>query len=245
MGKQGGQTSSPVTDGGVNGRERRSRWVRSLALIVAWAGLTGFLIAVGVGVKHSSSINAFDRHVTSVVVAHRTPALNAVMMVLTWLGSWIALVATGILLVVLAFRRRLPMVAVVLAIVAWAGESGGVTLAKHVVGRDRPPQDLRLVSAHGWSWPSGHTAVAVLVSTTLALVVAAIGPSLTYRALAWVLAALAVGTVAFSRVELAVHWTTDVLASAIFVGAWLMVLFVLFASEIRPEHMTPNVGTPG
>ena len=215
--------------------------VRALVLIVAWAGLTGILIAVGVVITHSSSVNAFDRHVTSVVVAHRTPALDAVMKTLTWLGSWVALVATGILLVVLAFRRRLPVVAVVLAVVAWAGESGGVTLAKHVVGRDRPPQDLRLVSAHGWSWPSGHTAVALLVFTTLALVVAAMAPSSAYRALAWVLAALAVGAVAFSRVELAVHWTTDVIASMIFVGAWLAVVFALFASDVRPEHTTTRV----
>ena len=206
-------------------------------LILAWAGLTGVLIAVGVGVTHSSSVNAFDRHVTAVVVDHRTPALNAVMKAVTWLGSWVALVATGILLLVLAVRRRLPMVAVLLGVVAWAGESGGVTLAKHVVGRDRPPQHLRLVSAHGWSWPSGHTAVAVLVFSTLALVVVTLVQGSAYRAFAWVLGALAVGAVAFSRVELGVHWTTDVMASMIFVGVWLVLLFVLFASEVRPEHM--------
>jgi membrane-associated phospholipid phosphatase len=216
--------------------QRPSRSVRVLVLILVWAALTGLLIAVGVGVTHSSSVNAFDRHVTSVLVAHRTPALNAVMKAVTWLGSWVALVATGILLVVLALHRRVPMAAVVLAVVAWAGENGGVTLAKHVVERDRPPQDLRLASAHGWSWPSGHTAVALLVFTTLALVVAAIAPRRDYRTPAWVLAALAVAAVAFSRVELGVHWTTDVIASMIFVSAWLVVLFALFASDIHPKR---------
>ncbi len=218
----------------------RSRWLRALILILAWAALTGLLIAVGVGVKHSSSVNAFDRHVTSVVVAHRTPVLNAVMKAVTWLGSWVALVATGILLVVLVLRRRLPIAALVLGFVAWAGENGGVTLAKHVVKRDRPPQDLRLVSAHGWSWPSGHTAVALLVFTTLALVVAAIAPRSGNRTLAWALAALAVAAVAFSRVELGVHWTTDVIASIIFVSAWLVVLFALFASDVGPKRIDAN-----
>jgi membrane-associated phospholipid phosphatase len=225
-----------VTDSADKGGRRRSRSVRALVLILAWAVLTGLLIAVGLAVEHSSSVNAFDRHVTSVVVAHRTPALNAVMKAVTWLGSWVALVATAILLVVLVLRRRLPMAAVVLGVVAWAGESGGVTLAKHVVERDRPPQDLRLVSAHGWSWPSGHTAVALLVFTALALVVVAIAPGLGYRTLAWVLAALAVAAVAFSRVELGVHWSTDVIASIVFVGAWLVVLLAMFASDIRPKR---------
>ena len=213
-----------------------SRPVRALLLILAWAALTGLLIAVGVVVVHSSSVNAFDRHVTSVVVAHRSPALNQLMKAVTWLGSWVALVATGILLVVLTLRQRLPMVAVVLAAIAWAGEQGGVTLAKHVVERDRPPRDLRLVSAHGWSWPSGHTAVAFLVFTTVALVVVAIAPGSGYRKLAWILLTPAVAAVAYSRVELGVHWTTDVIASMIFVGAWLVVLLALFASEIRPKR---------
>ena len=220
---------------------RRRDWassppVKAAVLVVAWAGLTGMLIAVGAGVVHSSSVNAFDRHVTSVVVDHRTPALNAVMKAVTWLGSWIALVATGILVVVLAVRRRLPVSAVLLAVVAWAGEASGVTVAKHVVGRDRPPPDLRLVSAHGWSWPSGHTAVAVVIFTTLAVVVAVVVPRPHYRVLAWVLAALAVCAVAFSRIELGVHWTTDVMASIIFVGVWLVVVLALFASDVRPEH---------
>ncbi len=205
--------------------------------MVVWGALTGLLIGVGVWVVHSSSVNGFDRHVTSVIVAHRTPALNDTMKAVTWLGSWIAVAATGILLVVLGLRRRLPMGAVLLAAIAWAGETGGVTLAKHVVERERPTEDLRLVSAHGWSWPSGHTAVALLVFTTLALVVVAVAPRAGCRILAWVLAGLAVAAVAFSRVELGVHWTTDVIASVIFVGAWLSVLVALFASTVRPKRM--------
>jgi hypothetical protein len=41
----------------------------------------------------------------------------------TWLGSWVALVATGILLVFLALRRRVPVAAVFVALIAWAGET--------------------------------------------------------------------------------------------------------------------------
>ena len=68
------ETESPISQ--QVQRQRRSRSVRVLVLILAWAALTGLLIAVGVVVVHSSSVNAFDRHVTSVVVAHRSPALT-------------------------------------------------------------------------------------------------------------------------------------------------------------------------
>ena len=160
------------------------------------------------------------------------------MKVLTWMGSWVALVATGILLVLLVFLRRLPAAAVLVAIIAWAGEAGGVALAKHVVHRSRPPSEVRLVSAHGWSWPSGHTAVAVVVFTTVALVVIAAIPGAGYRTLAWVLAVLAVGTVAFSRIELGVHWSTDVAASMVFVTTWLLAVSSLFAFEIHPKNVS-------
>ena len=53
------------------------------------------LIGVGVGVVHSSSVNGFDRHVTSVVVAHRTQALNEAMKAVTWLGSWVRSLRPG------------------------------------------------------------------------------------------------------------------------------------------------------
>ncbi len=215
-----------------------------VVVILAWTLLTGILIAVGVWVTHSSPVNTFDRHVTSVVVAHRTPGLDSVMKTVTWLGSWVALVATAILLVVLAFLRRLPAAVVLLAAVAWAGESGAVTLAKHVVSRARPPNDLRLVSAHGWSWPSGHTAAAIVIFAVLALVVTHLVPYTAYRACAWVIAALAVGAVAFSRIELGVHWSTDVIASTVFVVAWLVVLSGLFASDLRPSKLAAGRSGP-
>jgi membrane-associated phospholipid phosphatase len=36
---------------------------------------------------------------------------------------------------------------------------------------------------------------------------------------------------------LGVHWTTDVIASMIFVGAWQVVVLAMFASDIRPKRI--------
>jgi membrane-associated phospholipid phosphatase len=210
--------------------------MRVFLLFLAWVLLTGVLIAAGVGVIHSSSINEFDHHVTSIVVTHRTPALDSAMKIVTWLGSWVAFASMGILLIVLIVIRRLPVAVGLMAVVAWAGESSSVFVAKHVVRRSRPPPDLRLVSAHGWSWPSGHTAVAVVVFATLALVVSGLGSSAAYRTLPWVLAAVAIVAVGYSRIELAVHWSTDVIASMIFVVAWLIVVLVLLTPRRESRH---------
>jgi undecaprenyl-diphosphatase len=44
------------------------------------------------------------------------------------------------------------------------------------------------------------------------------------RVLVWALALLAIALVGFSRVELGVHWTTDVVASVVWTGLWLLLL---------------------
>ena len=45
----------------------------------------------------------------------------------------------------------------------------------------------------------------------------------------WICIAIAV---AFSRVELGVHWTTGVLASVVFATAWLMALGMIFSAVV-------------
>jgi undecaprenyl-diphosphatase len=216
-------------------------------LLATWVGLTGILIIVGFGVVHSSTVAAFDRHITSVVVEHRSPALNTAMRAVTWLGSWVALVITGAVVLLLAVRGRLAFLAVLLAVVVWAGEAAGVWLGKHVVQRQRPPKDLWEKSAHGWSWPSGHTATAVLVFTVLAIVATYVLNSRVIRIGTWAAAVIATAAVGFSRIELGVHWTTDVLASIVFVSGWLVVSLVLFGRELRgtPESEATSVSDLG
>jgi membrane-associated phospholipid phosphatase len=217
-------------------QQDRARYpVRVALLLLAWMALVGALIGVGELVTHSSRVQGFDHHVTSIVVANRSAGLNVVMKAVTWLGSWVALLVAAAVLVVLVLRGRLPVRFLVLAVLLFAGTQGATTLTKQVVQRPRPPEHLRLVTAHGWSWPSGHTATATLVFAILAAVVWAltsrVGPRVV-AVLGWI---LLVGAVGFSRVELGVHWTTDVLASAIFVAGLLLVAGLLFGRLPRPH----------
>ena len=215
-------------------------------LVLAWGALTGALIGLGEAVRYPASVTAFDRHVTAFVVAHRTAALDTIMKASTWLGSWVALIVAGGLLSLLTARRRIPIMTAVLAVVAWAGEAAGTAVAKNVVRRPRPPRELWLTKAHGWSWPSGHTAVAVVVFTTLALVVWAITHNRALRLLTSSSCVLAIAVVGFSRIELGVHWATDVVASILFVGSWLVSLRALppAVSVVLPTNRSHRVRRP-
>jgi hypothetical protein len=113
-------------------------------VVTVWATLAGLLILGGEGIKHSSAVMSMDRRVTSFVATHRTVALDELMKAVTWAGSWVA---------VLAWRRRLPLIAVIAVLVAWWGELLAVSVTKAVVQRPRPPEALRVVAAHGWVTP--------------------------------------------------------------------------------------------
>jgi membrane-associated phospholipid phosphatase len=213
--------------------ELKAALPRMAVLAGIWAGLVGLLIAAGEVVVHSDAVMNFDRHATRVVVSARTPALDSVMQAVTWLGSWIALVVTVVIVTALVLTRHLPVLAAVVAVFAWAGEAGAVQISKRVLARDRPPEAIRLVRAHGWSFPSGHAATGALVFTVLAVCVAAFARHRAVRMLGWLIAGLAIAVTAFSRVELGVHWTTDVIASVVFVASWLTAIAVLLGRRLR------------
>ncbi len=196
----------------------------AIRVVTAWVILTGLLILGGEGIKHSGTVTATDRRVTDFVVAHRTAAFNQLMKVVTWAGSWVALSGVAVVVAVLAWRRLLPIIAVIAVLVAWWGELLAVTLTKAVVQRPRPPEAVRVVAAHGWAFPSGHAANATVVFATGAALVTIFVRNRIWRILAGVLAVLAIALVGFSRIELGVHWTTDVGASVVWTTCWLLIL---------------------
>ena len=210
-------------------------------VVTAWCIITAFLILGGEGIKHSSTVTAMDQRVTAFVVSHRTPALDQLMKVVTWAGSWLALVGVAVIVAVFAWRRILPIFAVIAVLVAWWGELLAVTLTKAVVQRPRPPEALRVVAAHGWAFPSGHAANATVVFATAAGVLTILVSERYWRVLAWVLAVLATALVGFSRIELGVHWMTDVGASLIWTTCWLLIL-IRVLRRIAPGHRAEQLG---
>lgn len=168
-----------------------------------------------------AGVDAFDRHVSAIVQAWRSPALTVVFKAFTFIGNTSTMVVLTALLAGVLVRRKLRREASTL-IEAVAGGALLSTIVKGVTGRARPPAATALIKLPAsFSFPSGHAMASLMFFGTLAYL-AQRSPRFspaekTASVVACVLAAVLVGV---SRVYLGVHWPSDVIASWCLGGAW-------------------------
>ena len=194
-----------------------------LAAAVALSFAVVLAATIGVGellakAERPDGSTGFDRSITSWFVDHRASWLTTVARALSTIGSQKVLIPlVAVVAIVLVARRALKPA--VLLVVLWAGALELYTLAKHFVGRPRPPMHLWLTSVTSTAFPSGHATQSLSTYAALALVSAAVVSAPRRPALA-VAAVIAAG-VGWSRVYLGVHWATDVLAGWLAAACWV------------------------
>jgi undecaprenyl-diphosphatase len=154
-----------------------------------------------------------------------------VLKLVTHLGSTMVVLAALAVVGVYDFlRHRNRDVFLFLAVVGlgeWALNNG----LKMLVSRDRP-DILRLVSASGSSFPSGHSAAAAAGAAAIALILGRDRHRRTRAALAAGAALVAVA-VATSRALLGVHWLTDVIAGVAVGWGWFLLTAILFGGRLQ------------
>ena len=171
------------------------------------------------------------------VFALGQPWFVAVMRTFSDSGSSLAWqIVTVVAALVLLVRRRWRLAAFV--VVTIAGSSLSNTSVKAMVNRERPAVDQPFVNEPGASFPSGHSQAAIVGYGVLLLLLL---PALSrgWRRAAVVLAVLMVVGIGFSRVALAAHFVSDVLAGFALGAVWLGLMTAIF----RPWRNIEEVRT--
>ncbi|MBT2482325.1 phosphatase PAP2 family protein [Streptomyces sp. ISL-94] len=137
-------------------------------------------------------------------------------------------------LVVWLLVRGAVRLALWAAVTATAGGLLGL-LVKNVVARARPHLPDPVAHAPGFSFPSGHAMTATTSCAVLLLALLPLVPR-RWRPLPWVLAAVSVVGVGYTRVALGVHWVSDV------AGGWLLGLALVTATTLAFEAWRAEVG---
>ncbi len=184
-----------------------------LLLTVALAMITGLTLSVGLVLEMVQTNEGFARWDDSAArwgAAHTSGPAESMVRVITQLGSTPVVIALCLVVSIVEYRRLPTRAVPAFLVTVVVGQLVITNLIKVVVGRERPDV-ARLVSASGFSFPSGHTAASAAMYAAIALVAGRNRGRGTKAVLAGTAGGIAVA-VATSRVLLGAHWLTDVIA---------------------------------
>ena len=189
--------------------------------------LAGGLALVWLGMLMLGTGN-LDRAVLNEIYGGHRPALADASRVITMFGDGRVVTLFTAIGALFLIRERQLWPAVVIVVGPMIGKAL-TELQKYEINRMRPAEDPHLVVVHNLSFPSGHSANAMMTYVALALFLF----GRTERRSIWVAGAVALALlVGLSRVVLGVHWPSDV------IGGWsygLVWALLLYAISRRPK----------
>jgi undecaprenyl-diphosphatase len=190
---------------------------------------------------------AFDQAVMRWVHQLTSPGLTTAMLATTQLGTF--LIAGPICLIEGFFYYRSGRVWVAVALILAVGSDPlAVESLKLVFARPRPELWPHLAPSAGYSYPSGHAALATVAYGFSVLLLVSCVPARVSPLAAFGSAGIVVALVGLSRVYLGVHYPTDVFGSILFGTAWIclwcwiMSTILAAVSHSREPAQTPFGG---
>jgi membrane-associated phospholipid phosphatase len=199
-----------------------------LVTVVGYLILASLMAGMGLFLVHvlaHGPVGRWDASVNTWFVARRTTTLDAWTKVGSAMGEKVTVIAIGgaaILLLAIARRWR----AIGLLFFGLVLETGVFLTTTFFVDRPRPQVPKLDVAPPTSSFPSGHTAAAIVLYVGLAIVISILVRRVWIRAVVWVVALLLPVAVALSRVYRGMHHPTDVLASVLLGSGCLIVAIV-------------------
>ncbi|MFI7664479.1 phosphatase PAP2 family protein [Nocardia sp. NPDC049526] len=193
------------------------------------AAVFAMFVELGVQVRSSGWLTGMDAATLDWFTTHRSSGMTTITRAVTTAGNPAGLAVIGLLLAAVLARRLRSMAPMVLILGIVAVASAASTISKVVIGRNRPPTAVQLMTETDFSYPSGHvTGTAALAGAAL-LVYLGSRPTSSRGIVAVVSTVVVVAVVAVTRLYLGVHWLTDVIG-----GGLLGCSVVLIGAIVRP-----------
>jgi membrane-associated phospholipid phosphatase len=201
----------------------------TLALVVLVAG--GLVLAVLAFVVHDADGGiGLDTSAADWGARHATAFTTDVLEALTHLGQPRVVAGLAVVLAVVETVRTRSRWVVPFLLLVVAGNGIVTTTIKHLADRVRPTLNP-IAETLGPSFPSGHSSWSAAFFAAAALLLARGRSRRTRAALAGLAAGLAVA-VGATRVLLAVHWLSDVIAGLALGWAWFAVCAIAFGGRL-------------
>ena len=205
--------SAPVA-ASVSDRRREPGWRAGAAVAAAgYVTMVSTLLLCGVVLTRwllSGPVGQADEGATRWLALHRTGLFDGLTGVVSRSADTLGILALAAVVLVVLWQARL-FPAMALLVTGLVLELTTFLTVNALIGRDRPDVPRLGASPSTGSFPSGHTAAALVLYAVIAITVDDRARTFVWRALAWVAAALVPLMVGFSRVYRGFHHPTDVL----------------------------------
>jgi membrane-associated phospholipid phosphatase len=241
-------------------RTRSSRWLTArlgdrnpvaIAGGVGFAGcaiLTVIFVAIGLSLTDgllAGPLGRWDESINDWLLVRRTPAFDGwsdVGSAIGMTGTVLTIAAMALVLLVI-FRRWQDAGFIVIAL---AVEVSVFLITTLLVDRSRPTVPQLEPTPPTGSFPSGHTAAAVVLFVALALILSPhleLGPA---KVMLWAAAIALPIAVALARVYAGMHHVTDVLASVLLgvAALWIARVAIAVATEVADPRATARAAEP-
>ncbi|MFW6055825.1 MAG: phosphatase PAP2 family protein [Chloroflexota bacterium] len=201
-------------------------------LTIAVSSAIAFVV-VALGITEGT-LDPLDEQLMLAIEDTRSPSLNTLMQTVTWAGSYAAAIV-AVCLAFLLWRVRGWRDSALRLAVAVGGAAAYNAPLKTLFARPRPEVIPAMASPETFSFPSGHTTIAVAFYGSLAVI-------LWRRDCRTVPVALVMLTmiIGLSRIYLGVHYPSDVLGSLLLGTGWLYI-----TTRIRTSGQTHGRRTQG
>lgn len=231
----------PAPDGPPDDSSSQHPFVSALVItVVGYVVLTGLLIGIGLLLTHalSGSVGKWDQSVSRHFARHRTSGWNDDTKLATSAVNTLPVVgAAAVVVVVLAlFRRWREGVFLTIALFL---EITVFLSVNYVVDRPRPNVPRLNSTPSTSSFPSGHTAAAMVLSVGIAVIVCCLTRNTLVRVLVVLVALAFAALVGFARVYRGLHYPTDVFAGALYGLACLAIAAVAVRAASRRVGKRP------
>jgi membrane-associated phospholipid phosphatase len=168
-------------------------------------------------------LKRFDIAVTRWIQMKIDPLNTRIMELLTFFGSPLVVTVLVVVSSVLLYRRGKSRSAAAMSIANGAG-AGFNEILKLIFRRKRP--DIhRLITARGYSFPSGHSMGSVVFYGMISYFVSRFTNSKFLKAFTYIASSLVVLMTGISRIYLGVHYPSDVIAGFLAGCTWLIACF--------------------